>query len=268
MSTLSGYDASSPPANPPRTDVVAFYIGGDTPHVWTPTEIAKQTARYRLPIWVRSDPSGAIAPATDAAACTAALKALGAPRLTLVALDLETAIDPTWVAAFGVEIGADYGVLVYGSADNLFKNPRLAGYWLDLPGAKGIPANCVGVQYGQGGKGAWDWDLFDASLSLWDTQPGHVPAGGTMELIAPTPSGNGYWLVSASGAVITRGDAQYLGGPNTSKTPTGWDGPPNLVAGHTCTGIAAHPSSQGYWITDNAGLIYAYGAARWAGNAA
>lgn len=94
-----------------------------------------------------------------------------------------------------------------------------------------------------------------------------APTKGTEMQVAPTPSGDGYWIVSPEGAVITRGDAQYLGGPNTSLVNGKWAGPPNLVPGHTCTGIAAHPSSQGYWITDNAGLIYAYGAAKWAGNA-
>jgi hypothetical protein len=85
-------------------------------------------------------------------------------------------------------------------------------------------------------------------------------------MIAPTPSGNGYWLCSAQGAIITRGDAQYLGGPNTSQTATGWDGPPNLPAGQTIVSLAAHPTQQGYWAESSGGLIYSYGASQWHGN--
>jgi len=85
-------------------------------------------------------------------------------------------------------------------------------------------------------------------------------------MIAPTPSGNGYWLCSDQGVIITRGDAQYLGGPNTSQVNGQWGGPPNLPSGQTCVSIAAHPSQQGYWIESSAGDIYAYGAAQWKGN--
>jgi hypothetical protein len=86
------------------------------------------------------------------------------------------------------------------------------------------------------------------------------------DMIAPTPSGNGYWLCSGSGAIITRGDAQYLGGPNTSIVNGAWGGPPNLPAGQTCVSIASHPTSQGYWVESSAGDIYSYGAAGWYGN--
>lgn len=94
--------------------------------------------------------------------------------------------------------------------------------------------------------------------------PPPQPTGETM--IAGTPSGNGYWLCSPQGAIITRGDAQYLGGPNTSQVNGQWTGPPNLPAGHTIVSFAARGNSQGYWAEDDTGLIYAYGAAGWYGN--
>ena len=56
--TLRFYDAAYPPAKPPAADGVCIYIGGDTPHVWTLAEIEAQPARYRLPIFVRSNPAG------------------------------------------------------------------------------------------------------------------------------------------------------------------------------------------------------------------
>lgn len=103
-------------------------------------------------------------------------------------------------------------------------------------------------------------------LTRYDGPPAPPAPPGGSDMIAPTPSGNGYWLVTATGAVYTFGDAQYLGGPNTSKTATGWNGPPNLPAGQTCVSIAAHPITQGYWIESDGGDVYAYGAAGWHGN--
>ena len=81
-------------------------------------------------------------------------------------------------------------------------------------------------------------------------------------MLAPTPSGNGFWQLKSDGSIITHGDAQYLGGPNTSPANGQvYGGPPALPAGQTCVSIAAHPASQGYWIESNVGNIYAYGAA-------
>jgi hypothetical protein len=102
------------------------------------------------------------------------------------------------------------------------------------------------------------------SLPFPNAAPLPVLTGEPM--IAPTPSGNGYWLCSSSGAIITRGDAQYLGGPNTSQTSTGWNGPPNLPAGATCVSLAAHPTQQGYWVEASDGNVYSYGASKWYGN--
>jgi len=92
--------------------------------------------------------------------------------------------------------------------------------------------------------------------------PNPSPAPGDYDMLAPTPTGNGYWTLSAQGAIITHGDAQYFGGPNTSFVNGKWNGPPNLIAGHTCVTITAHPAQQGYWIEDNTGNVYAYGAAK------
>jgi len=168
---LSGYDAAYPPATPPITDVVCFYGGGDTPHVWTTAEIAAQPARYRLPIFVRSNPAGAN-PTADAEAFWSWLRALGCPLGSATVLDLETAINPAYVTAFGnaMHFGG-YRVLPYGSTSTLFQNPVLDGYWAAKPGPATIPSNCLGVQYGQGGNGAWDLDLFSAAIPLWDTRP-------------------------------------------------------------------------------------------------
>jgi hypothetical protein len=170
--TLTGYDAAYPPANPPETDVVAFYGGGDTPHVWTLAQIAAQKARYRLPIWVRSDPQQANAMA-DAGAFIAYLRSVGCPTGVCTVLDLEEAIDAAYVNAFGFFMrSAGYRVLPYGSSGFLFSDPVVDGYWVAKPGATSIPANCVGVQYLEdAGGGAYDLSWFLDTIPLWDTQP-------------------------------------------------------------------------------------------------
>ena len=86
-------------------------------------------------------------------------------------------------------------------------------------------------------------------------------------MLAPTPTDKGFWTCSAAGAIITHGDAEYLGGPNTSNTapegqPPAWNGPPNLIPGHVITSIVACNNEQGYWCEDNDGNLYAYGAAK------
>lgn len=214
---LTGYDAAFPPASPPPTDVVAFYIGGDTPHVWTAEEIAAQKARYRLPIWVRSNPQNVIVE-NDVTACVAALKAIGAPRGTCVVLDLETAVAVDYCNAFGWELNANgYSVLPYGSPSTLFKNPRLDGYWVaGQPSAPSPwPPGLIGVQLlQQGPNGAWDNDLFVDTLSLWDTH--QIATGGT-DVPAPTDvvdsfsvpgtDGSQYFDLHADGGLFAYGGA-------------------------------------------------------------
>ena len=172
MKTL--YDASTPPAVPPVTDGVLIYAGGDTPHVWTVAEIARQTARYRLPTWVRSNPQQAN-PATDAADFIIWLDQHGAPHGTATLLDLETAIDPAFVNTFGSILnGSGYWVLGYGSSSTLDHNPVLNGYFVALPEiAAVIPPGYVAVQWKFAG--SYDLDLILDSIPLWDTQPPSPP---------------------------------------------------------------------------------------------
>jgi hypothetical protein len=92
------------------------------------------------------------------------------------------------------------------------------------------------------------------------TQP---PKGAEMQ-VAATPSGKGYVCVTADGAVFAYGDAIYDGGPNTSKTATGWNGPPDLPSGDTCTDVA-YCALGGYWISTAQENLYAYGNAAFLG---
>lgn len=170
------YDAAYPPASPPTTDAVAFYIGGDTPHVWTAAEIARQRARYRLPIYVRSNPTTALAP-SDAAKTIAWLRANKAPHGCAVALDLETAVHATYVKTYDQLVhAAGWVVLAYGSLGTIFQNPRTSGgYWAANPtGIAHMVRGADATQWAFDTQIGRAWDLSDVAdtVPLWDT---HAP---------------------------------------------------------------------------------------------
>jgi hypothetical protein len=190
-------------------------------------------------------------------------------------LDYETNTNVPWARTFLAELGLPPGeLLTYGSLD------PLGSFYAQLPSMAWIAA------YGQGWPGfgvCWqftdaasiagivgnvDEDQWHGDESQYEALFGVSDEGG-FTVLAPTPSGNGYWTVNAQGALITHGDAQYLGGPNTSNTapagqPNKWDGPPVLQPGRKVVAITAHPGpEQGYWIEDDIGEIFAYGAAKY-----
>ena len=177
------YDASTPPANPPTTDGVAFYVGGNTPHVWTLAEINASPARYRLPIFVRSNPAAAD-PTADAAAAIAALHKIGAPAGTIVSWDTEVAADPAYMSViYGLIVSAGYHLMDYGSQSALFANdmPHGGYYWgADWTGDAAIISGDAGTQYVN--DGSYDLSVFKAGLPFWDirthTGPPPPPAAG------------------------------------------------------------------------------------------
>lgn len=179
MTDLSFYDAAFPP-NPEPTgfDGVAFYIGGDTPNIWTKEEIDATTTRFRLPIFVRSDPQQANA-SHDAASARAQLAVIGAPRGILVALDSEASVDANYVASFYYDMrNADFPVIDYGSVSSVFGNHIPDGYywgahWTNRPHLE------PGTDMTQWqALGAYDESLAIPTLPFWDTH-----------LVIPPPPG-------------------------------------------------------------------------------
>ena len=167
------YDASSPPPDP-HLDVCGFYIGGDTPHVWSDAEIARQSARWRLPIYVCDNPGQRDA-AADAAAAVGWLRSHGVPRGTALALDFETAVDAAYVTAFdNVVRSAGWKLLLYGSLSSVTQNPRpSAGYWTaSWTGVPHLDAGAAATQYISDTQLGRPYDLSEVSdaLVLWDTQ--------------------------------------------------------------------------------------------------
>jgi hypothetical protein len=71
--------------------------------------------------------------------------------------------------------------------------------------------------------------------------------------MAPTPSGNGYWLTSADGGVFTFGDAQFR------------DSLADIALQQPIVGIASHSTNAGYWLVGKDGAVYAFGNAAYKG---
>jgi len=171
-SYLTFYDAAWPPAIPPETDGFIAYIGGDATHVWTLAEIRAQKARYVLPTYVRSNPGGIALAAADINAALAALTAIGAPRGSLVCFDLETAVDPLYVAAVYSGLrAAGYPLIVYGSQSTVLGNDVPDGLFFgaDWSGVPHVARGDVMTQWVS--FAAYDEDLADPGLPFWDTRP-------------------------------------------------------------------------------------------------
>jgi len=167
--TLIFYDAALPPLVPPRADGVAFYIGGDTPHVWSKAEIDAQPARYRLPIFVRSNPPGPGANA-DTAAALAQLKAIGAPPGTLVAWDMETAADAAYISEVYQDLRASgYKLIVYGTQSDVMANRNPDGLYFgaDWTDVEHLHSGDVMTQYAN--FAAYDKSVAESGLPFWDT---------------------------------------------------------------------------------------------------
>lgn len=140
-------------------------------HPWSKADWAKFRNFRKLPIYVSPHVAGATtSPEDDAFDCLHMLYDLGVPFRSAVALDMETLVDPAYVARFCAVLNwAGYAVWVYGSASTVFQNPPPAGhggYW--VADYKGIgpfmyPGNRVrATQYGDSGS-------YDSSeVRLWD----------------------------------------------------------------------------------------------------
>lgn len=202
MSLLTMYDASTPPSNPPHTDVVAGYIGGNTPHVWTDAEWSSQKAKYRLPIYVRSvkDQTEALPVLGDAN--EDAIEAVNwmiahhVPTGCTLALDLETRIDAVYVREFDRIVSMHgFKVLEYGSLSSISQDPiTSAGRWVaHWTGASHQEPGAEATQYEN--LPGWDLSVISDTVKLWSVfQP--VP-GNTLPVLREGATGEAVRTVQA-----------------------------------------------------------------------
>jgi len=166
------WDAAYPPTSPPNWEAVAFYLGGNTPHVWTDSEIERQPARWRLPIFVRSHDGD---PLADAHASIVWLVRHEVPRGVTLALDYETRVDAAYLAAFDRAVtDAGWRVMVYGTRRTVLQNPKPSGgYWdAQWTNTPHLNAGSAATQYGGDttlGQ-PYDASLVADSTPLWDTK--------------------------------------------------------------------------------------------------
>lgn len=221
---LTFYDAAYPPSNPPATDGVCFYIGGDTPHIWSKAEVAAQPARYRLPVFVRSNPNGASA-TNDVTSAVKQLHAYGVPEGSLVAWDLETAADAGYIiAVYRLLKAAGYVLIVYGSQSTVFGNDNPDGlYWgADWTGRQHLASRNEITQYVS--FAAYDESVALSSLPFWDTKhspvqpPPPVPPPSSWEdklmqsLPTITTGSSGTFVKTVQGLCCARGHNTAIDG--------------------------------------------------------
>lgn len=163
MSYRNIVDMAYPTASHPTADIVGFYIGGDTPHVWTDEPPHREISTYapdgKLPIWVRSNPTNASEGKAEARIVIAWLKAHNVPYGMTVVLDLEIAINASYVNAFNSEVEhAGYHVMKYGSLSTIARNPRTfatwGAWWIGHPPSS-MPSGYDAIQY----QNSQDWDM-------------------------------------------------------------------------------------------------------------
>jgi hypothetical protein len=134
------------------------------------------------------------------------------------------------------------GVLTERAVD-IDVSPNGRGYWIATD--RGQVALC----YASGG--------WACSPTWWSqTAPSPYPpsTGSPVTSISVTPSGNGFWLFTEKGAVITYGDAKSFGALS------------DRILNAPIVDSVATPSGQGYYMVAADGGVFSFGDARFAGS--
>jgi hypothetical protein len=163
----TGSDASNPDFALPG-QVVQFYCGGATPHVWTKQQIDMQTSEFLLPVYV---PFGWGSPVAEAEQFLSELADIGVPDHVAYMLDAELLGngDASQINAFCDLLAKHhYGGLIYGSIDQVFTWPPRSGYVVANP--TGVP-HMYEHPFVKGTQ--WDWetridrDLYTKNTTFW-----------------------------------------------------------------------------------------------------
>lgn len=174
---------SAYPTSYPSHDITLIYVGGDTPHPWTDTEIQSYaTARYRWACWVRSNPIGGAQGTAEGITFAKWLQAHNVPKGTTHILDLETAVNTAYVLAFDISMMTyGYKVTKYGSLGSIWGNPKTSGgtFVANPTGSPHmvIQGDTVATQYAF--LTNYDLSLVLPTVPLWDTQK---PSGGPVNI--------------------------------------------------------------------------------------
>ena len=101
------------------------------------------------------------------------------------------------------------------------------------------------------GNGYWVVTAAGEVLAFGDAGDlGDAPAAATMIVaIVPSESGDGYWLAASDGGVFAFGDAAFAGSAGA------------IDLNQSIVGMAADPDGSGYWLLGSDGGVFSYGAA-------
>jgi lipoprotein-anchoring transpeptidase ErfK/SrfK len=97
--------------------------------------------------------------------------------------------------------------------------------------------------------------VFSFGDAAFHGSTGGMPLNKPVVGIAPTRSGNGYWLVAEDGGIFSFGDARFLGSTGAMRLTR------PIVA------MTATPSGNGYWLLAADGGIFTFGDAPFQGSA-
>lgn len=190
------YPLADYPKSYQNTPIVggSFYCGGNTPHIWTATEVAvlRSTYQFLLPIYVCSDPASRNA-TNDANDLLGDLKAFGVPKGCLVMLDYETAEDDSYETVFASVLAkAGYTEILYGSGSTVTKNTRPSGGYDEAIWIGKIPVTLPSTAQQIEDVGSYDVNDFGATAPLWNTKT-NLPNGA----VVPPPANSGTAAVKA-----------------------------------------------------------------------
>lgn len=175
-------DAAYPNPQMPKVQVLAAYMGGDTPHVWTLSEWNAQSEARRLPIWVRSNP-GQVNVQNDIVQIMNWINDYQFPKGVTIALDLETAVDANYVSAVDKAVVQSGRLLMkYGSHDYIYQNPPTSGgVWVSDPtGTPHLNSGSNATQYLFAN--SYDLSLISDTVPLWDLN-GTTTSGGNTRML-------------------------------------------------------------------------------------
>ena len=171
-------------------------------------------------------------------------------------------------------VAKDGGVFNFGGAK--FAGSTYNYGITGLSGAHPLNAPIVGIIPTPNGGGYWliaaDGGVFDFGNAKFygsTYSQGHTGLGGSNPISGrivggvATPSGNGYWLVSSTGAVYNFGGAANEG-DTASKGYTGLGGSHPLPA--PIVSMAADSAGTGYWLAGSDGSVYNFGSATYSGD--
>lgn len=244
-------DSSTPPVGRTELPVYAFYVWGETPHVWTPAEVHGLDSRWGLPIGVCIDP--ARNPEQDAADMALQLEKLGWSHGTAVALDTEDRVMGAYLTRFDHYIQQHGHTLVHYESESVQGEnpPTTGGKWVARwPGEQDLPNGAVANQYMSATEAGtpWDCSVISSAVRLHELNRVVVPTFVDTSVVAIMPalrSGDRGYSVRALQALLAAALPDMAGqalsdgdfGPITEQAVIRWQ---HLYGVTDQRGVAGH----------------------------